>query len=58
MNNTIACTIQKNRVIYTAEREFVFGVSGTMGSDKSLVINFTHGQTAIIVDNTSTAYSL
>jgi hypothetical protein len=48
MNNTIACTIRKDRMIYTTEKEFTFGTSGTMGSDKSIVIDFVGGQTAII----------
>lgn len=58
MNNTIACTIRKDRMIYTTEKEFTFGVSGTMGSDKSLVVDFVGGQTAIIADDTTTAYQL
>lgn len=58
MNNTIACTIRKDRMIYTTEKEFTFGVSGTMGSDKSLVIDFVGGQTAIIANDTTTSYQL
>ena len=58
MNNTIACTIRKNRVVYTTEKEFTFGVSGTMGSDKSLVIDFVGGHTAIIANDTTTSYQL
>lgn len=58
MNNTIACTIRKDRMIYTTEKEFTFGVSGTMGSDKSLVVDFVGGQTAIIANDTTTAYQL
>lgn len=57
MNNTIACTIRKDRVIYTTEKEFTFGVSGTMGSDKSLVVDFVGGHTAIM-KNSGEAYSL
>lgn len=58
MNNTVACTIRKDRMIYTTEKEFTFGVSGTMGSDKSLVVDFVGGQTAIIANDTTTAYQL
>lgn len=58
MNNTIACTIRKDRMIYTTEKEFTFGVSGTMGSDKSLVVDFVGGHTAIIANDTTTAYQL
>lgn len=58
MNNTIACTVQKDRVIYTTELDFTFGVAGTMGTDKSLVIDFVNGQTAVIANDTSTAYQL
>ena len=58
MNNTIACTIRKDRMIYTTEKEFTFGVSGTMGSDKSLVVDFVGGQTAIIANDTTTSYQL
>lgn len=58
MNNTIACTVRKDRVIYTTEKEFTFGVAGTMGSDKSLVIDFVGGQTAIIANDTETSYQL
>ena len=58
MNNIIACTIRKDRMIYTTEKEFTFGVSGTMGSDKSLVIDFVGGQTAIIANDTTTSYQL
>ena len=57
MNNTIACTIRKDRTIYTTEKEFTFGVSGTMGSDKSLVVDFVGGHTAIM-KNSGEAYSL
>lgn len=58
MNNTIACTVQKDRVIYTTELDFTFGVAGTMGTDKSLIIDFINGQTAIIAGDTFTAYQL
>lgn len=52
MNNTIACTIRKDRVIYTAEREFTFGVAGTMGTDNSIVVDFVGGQNAVLVGDT------
>jgi hypothetical protein len=58
MNNTIACTIRKDRMIYTTEKEFTFGVAGTMGSDKSLVVDFVGGHTAIIADDKTTSYQL
>ena len=53
MNNTIACTIRKDRIIYTSEREFTFGVAGTMGTDNSIVVDFVGGQTAVTVGDKS-----
>ena len=58
MNNTIACTIRKNRMIYTAEKEFTFGVAGTMGTDKSIIIDFVGGHNAILANDTQTQYQL
>ena len=58
MNNTIACTIRKDRMIYTAEREFTFGVAGTMGTDNSIVIDFVGGQTAVQVGDKASSYQL
>ena len=58
MNNTIACTVQKDRVIYNAEKDMVFGVSGTMGSDYSIAIRFVEGHNAVIIGDTDTNYSL
>ena len=58
MNNTIACTIRKNRMIYTAEKEFTFGVAGTMGTDKSIIVDFVGGHNAILANDTQTQYQL
>ena len=58
MNNTIACAIRKDRVIYTTEKEFTFGVAGTMGTDNSIVVDFVGGQTAIVVGDSSSSYQL
>jgi hypothetical protein len=57
-NNTVACTIRKNRVIYTAELDFTFGVAGTMGSEKTIVIDFVDNQTAIIAGRSDISYAL
>jgi hypothetical protein len=36
----------------------VFGVSGTMGSDYSLVVRFVEGHNAVIIGDNQTNYSL
>ncbi len=58
MNNTIVCTVCKERETYTSEKEFSFGVAGTMGTDQTVVIDFVGGHTAIVAGDTTTAYQL
>lgn len=40
-NNTITCSYNLNNRTYISEKEFTFGKAGTMGSDQTLVIDFS-----------------
>lgn len=50
-NNTIICKYTLNGVVYTTEKEFTFGPSGTMGTDQTLVIDFVGDKKSISVDD-------
>ena len=46
-NNTITCEYTLNGRVYTTEKEFTFGPSGTMGTDQTLVIDFVGDANAV-----------
>lgn len=48
-NNTIQCIYTNNGIIYTTEKEFTFGPSGTMGTDQTIVIDFVGDTKALLV---------
>jgi hypothetical protein len=49
-NNTVTCEYELNGVVYVSEKEFTFGPAGTMGSDKTLVIDFVGDKNSVIAD--------
>jgi len=51
-NNTIICTISKNGLKYTAELSMSFTISGTNGTDYTLIIEIDdpEGKNAIVLD--------
>ena len=46
-NNTITCQYLLNDRVYVTEKEFTFGPAGTMGSEQTLVIDFSGDMNAI-----------
>ena len=46
-NNTVKCTISKDRMIYTATKDMQFGLRGTSGAEATLVLNFDNNKTAL-----------
>lgn len=51
-NNTVICQYTHNTIVYQTEREFTFGVAGTMGTEQTLVIDFYNtDNNAIIIDS-------
>lgn len=57
LNNTVTCSIRKDRTVYTTEKTFQFGVAGTMGTSKTITVGFVGGQTAITAESEE-AYQL
>ena len=47
LNNTVKCTILKNGLVYSATKEFTFGLMGTNGTDATIVIDFDNNKTAL-----------
>lgn len=46
-NNIIKCIIVKDKVTYTATKEFTFGPTGTSGTDYTFVLDFENGVNAL-----------
>lgn len=46
-NNTIQCKVIKDKVTYTATKEFTFGPAGTSGTDYTLVLDFEDDVSAL-----------
>lgn len=46
-NNTITCSYTLNGRVYTTEKEFTFGPAGTMGSEQTLIIDFSNDTNAV-----------
>ena len=47
IKNTIECSIKKNGLIYSASKEFSFGLMGTNGADATVVIDFDNNISAL-----------
>lgn len=57
-NNTITCQYYLNGRMYTTEKEFTFGPSGTMGTDQTLVIDFAGDKNSVISNDTSVTFKV
>lgn len=51
-DNTIQCKIVKDKITYTAVKEFTFGAAGTTGTDYTFILDFDNGITAITAGST------
>lgn len=51
-NNNIYCTIVKDTLVYTTQKEFTFGQAGTSGTDCTLIIDIDNNETALTVGST------
>lgn len=47
--NTITCKVTKDKTVYTAVKELVFGPAGTSGTDYTFVLDFNNGATALTI---------
>lgn len=47
INNTITCSVLKNNMLYTAIKEFSFGLRGTTGAEATLILDFDNNKTAL-----------
>lgn len=50
INNTIKCTILKNKIEYSTTKDFTFGLMGTNGTDATVVIDFDDNKVALTAD--------
>lgn len=50
INNTVRCSIKKNSLMYSTQKEFSFGLVGTTGTDATVVIDFQNNKTALTAD--------
>ena len=58
VNNTVKCTIRKNKIFYSATKNFTFGLMGTNGTDSTVVIDFDDNKIALTADSSSETVSL
>lgn len=56
-NNTIQCSIVKDRITYHTKKEMLFGPSGTSGTDVTLTINFNNNDTALTITSDSDGFA-
>ena len=53
-DNTVLCSITKNNIVYSASKEFSFGLMGTNGTDVTLVVDFDNNVSALTADTNET----
>lgn len=52
-NNVVSCSVQKGGLIYTAEKELLFGPKGTSGTDYTFLLRMQPGRSCLYVGDYS-----